>query len=60
MSRLVITQVRSKIGFMAGNTGIYDRMTASEMVAHFGRLYGIEEDDLQHLINVNFSTPQMN
>ena len=28
--------VRSKIGFMSNNTGIYDRMTAHEMVEYFG------------------------
>jgi sodium transport system ATP-binding protein len=29
-------EVRKRIGFMSGNTGIYDRMTAWEMVEHFG------------------------
>ncbi len=34
-------QVRSRIGFMSCNTGIYDRMTAWELVEYYGRLYGI-------------------
>jgi sodium transport system ATP-binding protein len=36
-------QVRAHIGFMSGNTGVYDRMSAWEMVEYFGRLYGVEE-----------------
>src|SRR3972149_7686114 len=32
------TAVRARIGFMSSNTGIYDRMTAREMVEHFCRL----------------------
>lgn len=37
-------QVRAHIGFMSGNTGVYDRMSAWEMVEYFGRLYGIPDD----------------
>ena len=32
------TLVRHHIGFMSANTGVYDRMTAWEMVEYFGRL----------------------
>ena len=39
-------KVRRKIGFMSANTSVYDRMTGWEMVEHFGRLYGLEEDTL--------------
>ena len=52
-------EVRSRIGFMSGNTGIYDRMTAWEMVEYFGRLYGMEEDRLQTRLNEIFTTLQM-
>src|SRR6202163_4206558 len=41
----VVTQpslVRRQIGFVSANTGIYDRMTAWEMVEYFGRLNGME------------------
>ncbi len=40
------SQVRHQIGFMSANTGIYDRMTAWEMVEYFGRLYGMAPDPL--------------
>ena len=53
-------QVRANIGFMSGNTGIYDRMTAYEMVQYFGRLYGMEEDALEHRIEEIFELLQMN
>lgn len=46
--------VRRHIGFMSCNTGIYDRMTAREMVEYFGRLYGIPEERLQARIQEIF------
>jgi len=52
--------VRARIGFMSGNTGVYDRMTAWEMVEHFGRLYGMPEDRLQQRLHAIFDTLQMN
>ncbi|MBT5019959.1 ATP-binding cassette domain-containing protein [bacterium] len=52
--------VRANIGFMSCNTGIYDRMTAREMVEYYGRLYGIEEEPLQARIEEIFETLQMN
>ncbi len=51
--------VRANIGFMSGNTGIYDRMTAWEMVEYFGRLYGIPEVALQDRLDQIFTTLQM-
>jgi sodium transport system ATP-binding protein len=51
--------VRAKIGFMSNNTGIYDRMTAWEMVEYFGRLYGMNEEHLQLRLRELFSTLQM-
>ena len=33
--------VRASIGYMSASTGIYDRMTAWELVEYFGRLYGM-------------------
>ena len=41
------SQVRHQIGFMSANTGVYDRMTAWEMVEYFGRLYGIAKEPLR-------------
>jgi sodium transport system ATP-binding protein len=52
--------VRRSIGFMSGNTGIYDRMTAWELVEYYGRLYGIEEEQLQERLHRIFTTLQMN
>ena len=46
----VVTQpelVRRHIGFISANTAIYDRMTAWEMVEYFGRLHGIEDEELR-------------
>lgn len=51
--------VRRNIGFMSCNTGIYDRMTAWEMVEYFGRLYGLPEDHLDARINEIFDILQM-
>lgn len=53
-------QVRANIGFMSSNTGIYDRMTAWELVEYYGRLYGMDEDRLQSRLEQIFETLQMN
>jgi sodium transport system ATP-binding protein len=53
-------QVRAHIGFMSSNTGIYDRMTAWELVEYYGRLYGMDEDLLQQRLEEIFATLQMN
>ena len=53
-------EVRRNIGFMSGNTGIYDRMTAWELVEYYGRLYGIPEEQLQERLEGIFETLQMN
>jgi len=52
-------QVRSRIGFMSGNTGVYDRMTAWELVEYYGRLYGVPEERLQPRLDELFTTLQM-
>lgn len=59
----VLTQpahVRRQIGFVSNNTGIYDRMTAWETVAYFGRLFGLEEDWLRERMERIFDRLQMN
>jgi sodium transport system ATP-binding protein len=53
-------EVRANIGFMSSNTGIYDRMTAWELVEYYGRLYGMEESRLQQRLEEIFVTLQMN
>lgn len=34
--------VRKKLGFLTGNTGLYDRLTATEMVKYYADLYGLD------------------
>jgi sodium transport system ATP-binding protein len=53
-------QVRRRIGFMSAGTGVYDRMTAWEMVEYFGRLYGLSEEVLRPRMEMIFETLQMN
>lgn len=54
------SQVRRQIGFMSANTGVYDRMTAWEMVAYFGRLHGLDEATLRDRMEQLFERLQMN
>jgi sodium transport system ATP-binding protein len=53
-------QVRQHIGFLSANTAIYDRMTAWELVAYFGRLYGLEGERLRERMEEVFTSLQMN
>ena len=52
--------VRSHIGYMSASTGIYDRMTAWELVEYFGRLYGLKGDRLRERMEAIFGWLQMN
>jgi sodium transport system ATP-binding protein len=52
-------EVRARIGFMSNSTGIYDRMSATEMVEYFGRLYGLTGDQLKQRMDEVFTTLQM-
>jgi sodium transport system ATP-binding protein len=36
-------EVRKKIGFLSGATGLYGRLTGREMVTYFGRLHGMTD-----------------
>ncbi|MHC4660385.1 MAG: ABC transporter ATP-binding protein [Planctomycetota bacterium] len=53
------TEIRRKIGFLSGNTAVYDRMTAREMIEYFGRLHGIDETKLKSRINEILDTFDM-
>ena len=53
------TMVRRHIGFVSNNTAIYDRMTALEMVTHFGRLHGLERRTLTDRVNDLFDRLRM-
>ena len=52
-------EVRTRIGFMSANTGVYDRMTAWELVEYFGRLYGIDREPLRGRMEQLFEWLQM-
>ncbi len=52
--------VRANIGFMSGNTGIYDRMTAYEFVKYYGELCGVPDDLLNSRMEDLFATLRMN
>ena len=40
-------EVRRRIGFLSGSTGLYARLTPREIAAYFGRLYGMSEGDIR-------------
>jgi sodium transport system ATP-binding protein len=52
--------VRARIGYMSASTGIYDRMTAWELVEYFGRLYGMTPEHLRERMESIFGWLQMN
>ena len=51
--------VRHQIGFISANTAVYDRMTAWEMVEYFGRLYGMDDEELRGRMEQLFERLQM-
>ncbi len=53
-------RVRHHIGFLSANTGVYDRMSAREMVEYYGRLHGLAPDVLNERLEKLFATLQMN
>ena len=53
-------EVRRHIGFLSANTGVYDRMTALEMVSYYGKLYGLSGRTLTARLDTLFDTLQMN
>lgn len=52
--------VRRNIGFVSVNTGVYDRMTAWELVEYFGRLHQLPEELLQQRMADLFERLRMN
>jgi sodium transport system ATP-binding protein len=53
-------EVRRRIGYLSSSTGVYDRMSAWELVEFFGRLNGLPADRLRQRMNEVFSLLQMN
>lgn len=54
------SEVRKHVGFLSANTGVYDRMTAWEMVRYYGRLSEIPPDVLDRRLHELFNMLQMN
>jgi sodium transport system ATP-binding protein len=52
--------VRACIGYMSASTGIYDRMTAWELVEYFGQLYGLAAEPLRARMESIFDWLKMN
>ena len=40
-------EVRRRIGFLSGTTGLYPRLTPRETLLYFGKLHGIPHDELE-------------
>jgi sodium transport system ATP-binding protein len=53
------SEVRRHVGFLSANTGVYDRMTAWEMVEYYGKLNQIPADELRPRQEELFRTLQM-
>jgi sodium transport system ATP-binding protein len=53
-------QVRRHVGFLSANTGVYDRMTAWEMVSYYGKLHGLDGESLHARLDSLFTTLKMN
>ncbi len=43
-------QVRRRLGYLTGDTGLYGRLTPREMLAYFGALHALSGDALEHRI----------
>jgi sodium transport system ATP-binding protein len=54
------SQVRRQLGFISTGTGVYDRMSAWELVEYFGRLHGLADDRLRDRMEALFDRLQMN
>jgi sodium transport system ATP-binding protein len=48
-------EVRRRIGFLTGSTGLYPRLTAREAVRYFGRLYGLSPDRVEARLDELFA-----
>lgn len=52
-------EVRRHIGYLSGSTALYERMTAREMVAYFGALYGLTTAEIKQRIDAIFTELDM-
>lgn len=44
-------EVRRRIGFLSGSTGLYPRLTARETLTYFGKLHGLRADALERRVD---------
>jgi len=44
-------KVRSNLGFLSGDTGLYARLTAREIITYFARLYDVDDEIIKKRIN---------
>lgn len=43
--------VRVKMGFLTGSTGLYERLTPNELIRYFAKLYGVHDADFEQRKN---------
>ena len=43
---------RRQFGFMSGDTGLYQRLSAREMIAYFGQLYGMKQEEIDARLEI--------
>lgn len=53
-------EVRRRIGFLSGSTGLYARLTPREIARYFGRLYGLKDDVIARRTDELFARLDMN
>lgn len=53
-------EVRHRVGYLSATTGVYDRMTAWEMVAYYGKLHGLDGEPLKARLDELFTMLRMN
>ncbi len=49
-------EVRSRIGFLAASMGLYERLTARELIRYFATLHGLEGDHLKSRVDEMIET----
>lgn len=53
-------EARKKIGFLTGSSGLYQRLTANEIVKYFADLYGVKKEDFEERKAYLFDLLNMN
>ncbi len=53
-------KVRENIGFLSGDTGLYDRLSGREFITYFGRLYSIADNIIKQRISEMATLLDMN